>query len=271
MMLRYVAGNKQYKLLNQSLKVLKNNKYPIVNYILENNKNSKNKVFSEYINLLDKLDDNYKIALKLSSLDFDINLTSKLIENYQSKNISIVIDAEDNANYERYNNITNDLINDYNKTSFSIIKTYQLYRKDSLEELCNNINHSKNNDLYFGSKLVRGAYYNSEKYGAHLFKNKKDTDTNYNNGIIECLNYKKSYNIVASHNKESIELAYKLNKKDNIYSFAHLMGMNENYMNTIKKDNKVYTYIPYGPYSEMIPYLMRRLYENIDSIKYIIK
>ena len=126
-MLRYVAGNKQYKLLNQSIKVLKNNKYPIVNYILENNQNSKNKVFSEYINLLDKIDDNYKIALKLSSLDFDVDLTSKLIEKYQSKNISIIIDAEDNANYEKYNSITNDLINEYNKTNFSIIKTYQLY------------------------------------------------------------------------------------------------------------------------------------------------
>ena len=114
-MLRYVAGNKQYKLLNQSIKVLKNNKYPIVNYILENNHNSKNKVFSEYINLLDKIDDNYKIALKLSSLDFDVDLTSKLIEKYQSKNISIIIDAEDNANYEKYNSITNDLINEYNK------------------------------------------------------------------------------------------------------------------------------------------------------------
>ena len=159
----------------------------------------------------------------------------------------------------------------YNKTNFSIIKTYQLYRKDSLEELSNNINHSINNNLYFGSKLVRGAYYNSEKDGTHLFKDKKDTDFNYNNGIIECLNYKKSYNIIATHNKESIELACKLNKEHNIYSLAHLMGMNENYMNTVKKDNKVYTYIPYGPYREMIPYLTRRLYENIDSLRYILK
>ena len=31
------------------------------------------------------------------------------------------------------------------------------------------------------------------------------------------------------------------------------------------------TYIPYGPYKEMIPYLTRRLYENMDTIKYMYK
>ena len=34
---------------------------------------------------------------------------------------------------------------------------------------------------------------------------------------------------------------------------------------------RIGTYVPYGPYREMIPYLGRRLYENIDSIKYILK
>ena len=49
------------------------------------------------------------------------------------------------------------------------------------------------------------------------------------------------------------------------------MGMNEMHMDTVKNDNKVYTYLPYGPYKEMIPFLIRRLYENFDSIKYSLK
>jgi len=270
-MFKYIAGNTRHKLLKQTTKLLELNKFPIVNYILENSKDNKNKVFNEYIKLLDNIDNNYKIALKLSSLDFDIDLTARLIENYKLKNISIIIDAEDNINNEKYNIITNDLMYDYNKTDFNVIKTYQLYRKDSLKELADNISFMKKHNLYFASKLVRGAYYNSEKYQGHLFKNKKDTDKNYNNGIVECLKYKNSYNIIATHNKESIKLGCDLNKNNNIFSFAHLMGMNEKYMDNLKNYNKVYTYIPYGPYKETIPYLTRRLYENLDSIKYIFK
>lgn len=48
------------------------------------------------------------------------------------------------------------------------------------------------------------------------------------------------------------------------------MGMNEKYMSTITNIQKA-KYIPYGPYREMIPYLTRRIYENIDQIKYMNK
>mgnify|MGYP001062682876 FL=1 len=44
--------------------------------------------------------------------------------------------------------------------------------------------------------------------------------------------------------------------------------MGENNYKNINK-NSIHVYIPYGPYKEMIPYLMRRLYENIDTIKYM--
>ncbi len=47
--------------------------------------------------------------------------------------------------------------------------------------------------------------------------------------------------------------------------------MNETFMTKIKNNHKVYTYLPYGPYIKMIPYLTRRLYENIDTLKYMLK
>ena len=146
-----------------------------------------------------------------------------------------------------------------------------MYRKDSFDELKDDFKLMKSKNLYFYPKLVRGAYYNLEKNNGQLFNKKEDTDDNYNRAIIECFSQNNPKNMIASHNIESIRLATYLNEKKKIFSFAHLLGMNEKFMNKLDNNNQIYTYTPYGPYSEMIPYLTRRLYENLDSIKYIFK
>ena len=57
----------------------------------------------------------------------------------------------------------------------------------------------------------------------------------------------------------------------NVFEFGHLMGMKENKFNyLVDKNQIVNVYIPYGPYKYMIPYLIRRLYENMDTFKYMI-
>lgn len=266
--MNYFAGNTRQKLINYCNQILKKNKFPIVNYIIENKKDNHYQIYNEYNNLLENIDSNYKIAVKLSSLNFDSSLVKKLIHKYRTKTIPIIIDAEDNRNYESYRSLTNQLMYEYNSDEINIIKTYQMYRKDSLDELRDDLKLMKNSNKILFPKIVRGAYYNSEKNDGHLFIKKEDTDNNYNNALLECYNMNNKYNMVASHNKESLKLASYLNK-NNIFSFAHLLGMNEEFMNKFKKSNIVYTYIPYGPYTEMIPYLTRRLYENIDSFKYI--
>lgn len=267
-MLRYVAGNNRNKLIQCSKTLLSNNKFPIVNYIVEDN--DKYRVTNEYNTLFKYIDKEYKIALKLSSFDFDRHLLEDIINKYTTKNIQIIIDAEQDKNYEKYREITNTLMYKYNKSSINIIKTYQMYRKDSLDELNDDIKFMKNNGVLFAPKLVRGAYYYQEKHGGHLFKKKEDTDENYDNAILKCYNEKNRYNIIASHNKNSIYFASRLNR-ENIFTFAHLLGMNETFMTKIKNNHKVYTYLPYGPYIKMIPYLTRRLYENIDTLKYMFK
>ena len=116
---------------------------------------------------------------------------------------------------------------------------------------------------------MRGAYWNSEHQDGHLFLNKTDTNFSYNEGIYRIF---KSTNdkllpILATHNNESINLGVLFNQYNPIFEFGHLMGMKEEKYKNIKQPVNIY--IPYGPYHEMMPYLMRRLYENADSIKYM--
>ena len=275
MIFRFVAGNNYKHALNYGNKIIQSGTIPIINYITENSKNNNN-VLQEYTNLLKYIDSSYMLALKLSSLNFNKYSAYTIADICKEKNIKLIIDAEEDKNIEQYRNIVNFMIQKYNADSNIIIKTYQMYRKDSIDELKDDIKYFRSTNSFLYPKLVRGAYYNNEYKNGHLFVNKEDTNNSYNNSIIMCNNNNKIINtILASHNKESIELGKSLNKKNNKFIFANLMGMNESYMNKLSIVNsnvfKRATYIPYGPYLEMIPYLTRRLYENIDSTKYIFK
>tara|TARA_Y100000816_G_C26046326_1_gene548304 strand:- start:243 stop:1079 length:837 start_codon:yes stop_codon:yes gene_type:complete len=275
MLFRFVAGNNYKHALNIGKNMIRYGNIPIINYINENvNIDNKYKVAEEYKNLLKYIDSSYILALKLSSLNFNRFQAYSIADMCKEKNIKLIIDAEDNENIEKYRNIVNFMIKKYNNNSINIIKTYQMYRKDCMDELNDDIKEFNRSNTILVPKLVRGAYYNTEYNGNHLFKNKKFTDINYNNAILTCFNNNIKQTILASHNKESIELGIQLyNNKNinnnNILTIANLMGMNHNYMKTLNNSNiKKATYIPYGPYKEMIPYLSRRLYENIDQIKY---
>lgn len=283
-MLRFVSGNKRLHAIDMANNLIQKNKIPIINYITEESTNKK-RVFNEYIKLLTMIPDKSMIALKLSSLDFDRDLIYKLIEKYKSQSIKVIIDAEDNKNINRYRSIVNSLILKYNRLNDSdtIIKTYQMYRRDSLQEIYDDNRFFIERDCLLSRKLVRGAYWNSESSDGHLYTNKSETDDIYNKAIIRSLsnttrlyNHKLLYstNIIATHNRESIEITTALIDRHSILKpttiIANLMGMNNQLSNQLSQHYNIATYLPYGPYNKMIPYLSRRLYENVDSIKYII-
>lgn len=276
MLFKFVAGNKLLDSLKVGNKLIKNQKIPIINYISENKKSEKHHVYNELNQLINQVNQNYMIALKLSSIDFDINYANNLSELCKTKQINLVIDAEENSNYYKSRDLVNNLIlkydtvnNDTLKNSFRIFKTYQMYRRDSLLELHDDFEFFNKRNKKLSAKIVRGAYFNQESNDGHLYDKKKDTDTNYNLAILKCSENNNNFHILATHNKYSIDLAKKLN--NNQFIIANLMGMNENYINNL--DTKLYkaTYVPYGPYKDMIPYLTRRLYENLDIIKYTIQ
>ena len=159
----------------------------------------------------------------------------------------------------------------YNSEQTTVLKTYQLYRRDSSKYLSKDLEICSLNNIFFGAKLVRGAYWETEKETGNLFVNKKDTDNNYNQSILDIVTYPYSQKkiLLATHNKLSAEIGQTLSKKGNIFEFGHLQGMREKYYQQFSREHIVHVYIPYGPYKKMIPYLSRRIYENIEIIKTI--
>jgi|UniRef100_A0A6C0LKR3 proline dehydrogenase len=263
---KYLGGNNFNKAVTVANKIINQRKIPVINYAIEHSGSGMD-TFNEYKQLNYIINNDYRIALKLSSFNFDKILIHDIVDMYKEKNIKILIDAEDNNFNNRYHDMTNELIQKYNYDDPTIIKTYQMYRKDSLQTL--NEDLYAFGDLHMGVKLVRGAYWNNESCDGHLFTNKKDTDISYNSGVMKLFyNNSKSLNVLATHNTESINLGVLLNKENKKFEFGHLHGMKERAYKDLKEEI-VNVYIPYGPYFKMIPYLIRRLYENIDTIKYM--
>ena len=131
--------------------------------------------------------------------------------------------------------------------------------------------------------MVRGAYMNTD-YGNTkypLCNNKIETDLNYNLGIKLYLDkefnlQKKNNNrktlILATHNEYSIQYAKKLMNYNSNVSFASLLGFSDKISQELVNENyHVFKYLPYGNYHDLLPYLIRRLYENYSVLIYLMK
>ena len=282
MLWRYISGNKIEHAFSVSKNLINKNYLPIINYTTEsakskldtlNNKLEYEKIFKNIKNNDIPITD-IRVAIKLSQFSFNETIIDNVVSMFCSKNIQVLIDAENNDNYDIYNNITNCLINDYNSDNVNVIKTYQMYRRDSYNTLLGDIIYFNKNNKLHGIKLVRGAYYYSEKNDGHLYNDINNTHNNYNKALYLINNTKNTTQcILATHNDISIKKALNLMSISNDYEkfkFASLYGMN-NYItrNNIKNIKKM-VYIPYGAYIEILPYLSRRLYENSNIIKYML-
>jgi hypothetical protein len=266
----YTAGENIQQLNNKINHLKMNNMFPIVDYIKEysNQKSDIQLISDEYISL-SKLQNNEYIAVKLSSFDFDEKIINKTISELIFNDKKILIDAENNKNQNKIDYITNNLIKDFNQKNIFIFKTYQMYRNDSYDKLYNDLQNYKN----LGVKLVRGAYYNEDKYSGKLFITKENTDKEFNKGLD--LIKKNQDNIkafICTHNLKDINTLINSDiNKNNIYH-ASLYGFLNNETNKIIYHNiKVYKYLPYGKIEDSIPYLTRRLYENPRVIFDLIK
>lgn len=193
------------------------------------------------------------------------------------KNIGVMIDAEDSWIQNPVDALATQMMMKFNHDRGLVYNTAQLYRKDRLQYIKNVNEFAANSRFKAAFKLVRGAYMEKEReraiennYPSPINADKPTTDKMYNDALHYCIDPKNNmYTIVGSHNEESNMLAAELIEIFNLpydtsqVFFSQLYGMSDNItFNLAKAGYNSSKYLPFGPISDVIPYLMRRAEEN---------
>jgi proline dehydrogenase len=187
----------------------------------------------------------------------------------QEKGVGILIDAEETWIQDPIDRLAIELMGVYN--------TYQLYRNDRFSFLQLSHRIAKEQGFLLGAKLVRGAYMEKERaraqqmgYPSPIHVDKAATDKDFDAAAKYCIENIDSISLLlASHNEQSnIQIADEMarlnlsNDFKNVH-FSQLYGMGDHItFNMAVKGYNVSKYLPFGPISEVIPYLMRRAEEN---------
>lgn len=281
MMLRYMGGWNTVQAVQRSNL---QNWFPIFDYVKESCATSEDveqyaaKVVHD-ISLIreQSLQPHKMLALKASSFTshpFYLQKFCSVIKDAQYGGMHVLIDAEDNSMKSK-EVVVWDYLKTMNMTS-GVYKTYQMYRMDALDELHDDLREGKITSY----KLVRGAYMHQDK--SFIYANKRAVDSAYNTGVEMVIKegVKKRSDIrilVATHNVHSVQRAiqcamlnvdYKRSREQ--IKFAQLLGMADGLTEeVIRQDFHAYKYTPYGAYYESLPYLLRRLRENLDVLKHM--
>jgi len=193
------------------------------------------------------------------------------------KKVMILIDAEETWIVEPVNDLTEKMMELFNKQKAYIFNTYQLYGAGTLDFLKESCERAASKGYILGAKLVRGAYMEKERaraiekgYPDPIQPDKESTDRDYDSAVIFCLqNLGKLSLFIGTHNEKSCMDAANYMQQHgiepgnpNVY-FSQLYGMGDNIsFNLAHEGYNVSKYLPYGPVRDVIPYLMRRAEEN---------
>jgi len=205
----------------------------------------------------------------------------RICETAASKNIGVLVDAEETWIQDPVDALTILMMDTFNKTKAVVYNTIQHYRHDRLPFLRDSFDAAVSRNFILGAKLVRGAYMEKERrraeamgYASPIQPDKESSDRDYNAGIKFCIEHlDRIALIVASHNEQSNLLAARLIGERKYPSnhphihFSQLYGMSDNItFNLAHAGFSVSKYLPFGPIADVIPYLMRRAQEN-TSVK----
>lgn len=192
--------------------------------------------------------------------------------------VKLMVDAEQTYMQPGIDHLVLNLQRKYNRDNQDVIyNTFQCYLKISSDRVDIDLERARRENFRFACKLVRGAYMVQERkrardkgYSDPIHNSIEDTHRNYDAQVKKLLhnNHIASF-MVASHNEESVRNTVKLmedmrvDKRGGYVYFGQLLGMCDHVSYTLGSEGyRVFKYVPYGPISEVLPYLIRRAQEN---------
>ena len=191
--------------------------------------------------------------------------------------VPVMIDAEESWTQEVVDELALAMMKHYNLHYPLVMNTYQLYRKDRLSVLKKHHQEALNTGVYWGGKLVRGAYLEKERQEAKqagkpspVHETKADTDADFDAATAYSIDHIDTCSImVATHNQQSVQKAAEaidqkgLPRSHSHVWFSQLYGMADQIsFNLANEGFRVAKYTPYGPVKAVVPYLIRRAEEN---------
>ncbi len=204
-----------------------------------------------------------------------------LCEAAYNADVPILVDAEDSWYQPIIDQVTEQMMEKFNKKRAIVFNTYQMYRHDRLEYLKSAHKKASEGNYFLGAKFVRGAYMEKEReraaekgYEDPIQPDKASTDRDYNLALKYCVENIDNISVFCgTHNEYSNQYLaelieqHNLEKNDNRIWFSQLIGMSDNIsFNLAQNGYNVAKYTPYGPVNFVMPYLLRRAEEN-TSVK----
>ncbi len=209
------------------------------------------------------------------------NRILKICQSGFDNNVPLYIDAEESWIQDAIDDLAQEMMMRYNKEKVMVYNTIQMYRKDRWDFLKRAHEHAEKNNYLLGIKLVRGAYMEKERkravemnYTSPVHPDKASTDKAYDEALTFCVDHIDRISICCgTHNENSSLLLTELMQKKNLPHshphiwFSQLFGMSDHISyNLAKLGYNVSKYVPYGPVTSVLPYLIRRAQEN-TSVK----
>ena len=204
-----------------------------------------------------------------------------LCKEAKNQNVRLYADAEESWMQDAADKLMEEMMRKYNKEEALIFNTLQCYRWDRLDYLKELHQTARKENFKIGAKIVRGAYMEKEnkrarRYGekSPICRSKEATDVNFNSVMAYCLDHLEDISLfIGTHNEMSNYLAIQIMedrdipKNDPRVWFSQLYGMSDQISyNLAAKGYNTAKLVPFGPVTDVVPYLLRRAEEN-SSVK----